>query len=109
MRPNSNAFFTFSVLYSPTRIMGQKYFIWMAFVLSAIGCGRGQGILLGEGTSYLNGTGSSAAFHLPDGSKVVLLPDTRIVVLSGTVELDGEALFEVAAGGFRIDTRDMKI
>jgi transmembrane sensor len=94
--------------------MGQKYFIWMAFAFSAIACGQRQGSVLGEGTSYTNGTGSSATFRLPDGSKAVLMPGTRIVVGKSfgkggrNVEIDGEVWLDVTVGPpFGVVTRDL--
>jgi transmembrane sensor len=73
---------------------------------------------LGDGTRYRNGSADSHEVRLPDGTHVVLRPGTQVTVAKGfgvsnrDLELDGEAIFEVAGGAanpFVVHTRNLEI
>jgi ferric-dicitrate binding protein FerR (iron transport regulator) len=86
-------------------------------VLAAVSCGSGDVSRLGEG-SYHVGKGAGRSFQLPDGSTVVMSPETTISLAKGfgrdnrEIQLDGEARFDVVAKAGQpmvIHTRDLVI
>lgn len=87
------------------------------FAAGMVSCGSAEVSRLGEGTYHV-GRGSGRTFSLPDGSRVMVSPETSITLARGfgrenrDIELDGEARFDVAAKpGFPmvVHTRDLVI
>ena len=69
-------------------------------------CGNDQGhVVVGSGTRYVNNAGGPRTVNLPDGSQVVLMDGTMIIVSKEfgkegrDVEIDGQGLFVVRASG----------
>jgi transmembrane sensor len=62
-------------------------------------------VVVGSGTRYVNNAGGRQTVNLPDGSRVVLMDGTTIIVSKGfgkedrDVEIDGQGLFVVRASG----------
>src|SRR5579859_981633 len=100
----------------------RSYFVYLAVGLGlmAPGCRLRQENALGEGTSYHVGAGYPQRFRLPDGSSVVVSPETSVSIAKGfgkdnrDIDLDGEAVFEVVGGAgaarpFVLHTRDLVV
>ena len=79
---------------------GYLLIIGLWAVLAAVSCGTGEAGKLGEGTYHV-GKGAGRTFELPDGSVVVVSPETGITLSKGfgrdnrEILLDGEARFDV--------------
>lgn len=93
-----------------------KAFFYL-MLLAAVGAchRRGQsGVSLGEGTRYVNNSGSTQWVALPGGSRVKIGDGTVIVLGRGgrDIDLDGEGMFEVrasAARPFMVTTKNLVI
>ena len=94
-----------------------RYWIFLSGLLIAA-CRGGADKTLGEGASYHVGAGYPRSFQLPDGSNVLVMPNSSIGTAKGfgkenrDVYVDGEAIVEVsgAAGHpFVVHTRDLVI
>ena len=93
------------------------YILGFCLVVCLVSCGGQDESKLGEGTYHV-GRGSGRSFRLPDGSLVAVSPETSITLARGfgrdnrSIELDGEARFDVAAVPglpMVIHTRDLVI
>ena len=74
--------------------------------------------MLGEGASFHVGAGYPRSFRLPDGSTVLVMPNTTVATSRGFgkdnrgLEVDGEVMIEVpglAGPPFVVHTRDLVI
>ena len=81
-------------------------------------CGSGSDRVLGEGASFHVGAGYPRNFRLPDGSSLIVFPNTSITTGKGfgkdnrNLEVDGEVIVEVSGTGakpFVVHTRDLVI
>jgi len=74
-------------------------------------CHSGPDKALGEGQQYHVGAGYPRSFGLPDGSVVLVMPNTTISVGKGSLEVDGEVVITVKGAGrpFVVHTRDLVI
>ena len=86
-------------------------------LLAFASCGTGDITVLGEGSFHV-GKGAGRSFGLPDGSRVVVSPETSITLAKGfgrdnrDIQLDGEARLDVVAKPglpMVIHTRDLVI
>jgi len=91
-------------------------FSYLVLLVAAGACHGGgrANVSLGDGTRYVNNSGSAERVSLPDGSHVKISDGTVIVLGKGgrDVDLDGEGMFEVlasAAGPFVVHTKNLFI
>jgi ferric-dicitrate binding protein FerR (iron transport regulator) len=86
--------------------------------LGLASCHGGPDRMLGEGASYHVGAGYPRSFQLPEGSKVLVMPNTSIGTGKGfgkdnrALDVDGEAMIEVSGSSrlpFVVHTRDLVI
>jgi len=93
------------------------YLVLVVVILVISGGCHGGGranISLGDGTRYVNNSGSAERVSLPDGSQIKISDGTEIVLWKGGryVDLDGEGMFDVrasAAGPFIVHTGNLVI
>src|SRR5580704_12139909 len=102
----------------------KMFFFYLALALGVLvataAChGGGQsGVSLGEGTRYVNNSGSTQWVALPEGSRIKISDGTVIVLGKGfgngsrDIDLDGEGMFEVRASAvapFVVTTKNLII
>jgi len=92
------------------------YCLTLGFLVTA--CHGKSDRALGEGASYHIGAGYPRSFTLPDGSTVLLMPNSSIGTAKGfgkdnrDLDVDGEAMVEVSGSlrlPFVVHTRDLVI